>query len=353
MTLDRNNNNPNKIVLTMDNKIKRFIAVVFSALFISHVWASSPQSVGNTDAGVKTVDFAYFTTLLPSESEKNAFWTDLRSISYITPNKDFFYYVCFFEMGEDFDQTERLKEECSETFDTSTRPMMLTVGGNEPPLLFYASTDDDILFFTGVFADYINNVGIYINCVDRRNVSSAEKIALLSSFRRPEERKVDFPDWISAAIALRGQSEYGSVDLDELPQLTYTKFKDVEVKIPKGLPLKSDDGDIRIYENASQAFSVLVLISSLEEDASAVSELYSMASLYNLELINLGAGICEHGNGSTVFYTGNMYNPTKVAIACMADESQKKLVRVSAVCKDEDADANVCWSIVRSLKFIR
>ena len=79
----------------MDNKIKRFIAVVFSALFISHVWASSPQSVGNTDAGVKTVDFAYFTTLLPSESEKHAFWTDLRSISYITPNKDFFYYVCF------------------------------------------------------------------------------------------------------------------------------------------------------------------------------------------------------------------------------------------------------------------
>lgn len=304
----------------------------------------------------KLVNFIYFTTQLPEQSQKDEGLYDLRGISYLTPERDYMYNVCFFELEEDFDQLERLKEESAEFHNTDDRPLALTVGEGEMPLLFYSTDMEGTTIFTGVFADYTNNVGIFINCIDKRDINLSDKMLLWSQFRRPTPRKVDVPDWITAAIELRQQIEYGSLSCDHRTDLTYQKIGHIEIKLPTGLnkeQIGESLGSLTSYkfENNDGTITVFVMPETLGENPSPVTELIEMSNMFKQNLFYMGAGICEHANSSVVYYTGNVLNETKVAFASIINEKHNELINVTIIDKTGSRiSVENCWAIARSIK---
>lgn len=161
----------------------------------------------------KVVDFNYFNVTLPDDCEMNheLMNRDLRSIAYSNADNTLVFHVCFFEMEEDFDIKERLQEE-SECDLSETGYAMVTVGEGEDPLLFVTTGASS----TAIFADYINNVGICIFSFDIRNVDYQEKLSVITSFRRPDIRKLDYSFWMAAVNDMRNESLFGSLPTDRI-----------------------------------------------------------------------------------------------------------------------------------------
>ena len=293
----------------------------------------------------KVVDFKYFNVTLPDDCEMNheLMSGDLRNIAYSNKDNSFIFHVCFFEMEEDFDIRERLQEE-SECDLNETGYAFVTVGEGEDPLLLVT----DGIFCTAIFADYINNVGICIFIHDIRNVDIEDKMSVITSFRRPQVRKLDNSFWMGAVNDMRNESQFGNLSTDMNNGLNTYDINGYKLDMPKAMKKKEKESGSIEYSNEDRSLIVLFIEDSLNTTDSAGNILYDILNMYKVNLFHVGMASCFREDCPTyIFYSGTVVNTNQLATAILYDEEAGKNIYLTVI--GQEQKPSTIWSIIRSL----
>lgn len=300
----------------------------------------------------KNVDFTYFNVMLPEDCELDvdAMQFDLRSVAYKNLDNTFSYYVCFFYLEEDFDITEKLRDELQDLFMIDldkTGYVGLTVGGGEDPMLFISLEDGTSLFNVGVFADYINDVGICICGRDARPVTSEEKYSTWTSFKRPEIRKLEGHYWMEDVDQMRSERIFGSVYTDYNNELEHYTLNGYNIDMPSGMMLNEKENFV---EYSNEDGSLLVIVEDLPSSPveSAGSMLSEILSGFNINLLNQGIGTCIHADKDAIlFYSGTVTGKGQLATAILFDIENNRTTNITVIGNEQSASK--IWGIVRSV----
>lgn len=313
--------------------MKRFV-LIFIGVFISLLCDAQ-----------KVVDFLYFNATLPDDCEMNhkLMDGDLRCIAYSNKDNTFLYHVCFFEMEEDFDIIERLGDEC-ECDLNEIGYAMLSVGGDEDPLLFVT----DGISSTAIFADYINNVGICIFIYDYRNVEIENKMAVITSFRRPEVRKLENSFWMGAVNDMRNESLFGSLPTDMNNGLKSYNINGYTVDMPEAMIKTDKSTGIIEYSNEDKSLVVLFQEDKLNTTDTVGDILFDLLSTFDINLFHVGMAACFRDDSSTyMYYSGFVVKSDQLAIGVLYDEEAGKNIYLTVLGKEQPH--STIWSVIRSL----
>ena len=137
-----------------------------------------------TDA-LQKFDFGTFTLDLPANCKSYPDEQSEECVSVRTPDKSFFCIVSAFTLEKNMDMEKRLREEAiGFNIDIDQSGLFAITTGTEYPLLCTMEDLGKAVMLIGVYPDYRNNRGIYINLLTTEKVNASSNLAkMVSSFR--------------------------------------------------------------------------------------------------------------------------------------------------------------------------
>lgn len=134
---------------------------------------------------LQKLDFGTFTLDLPANCKS---YPDEQSEEYVsvrTPDKSFFCIVSTFALEKNMDMEKQLREEAMGfNIDIDQSGLFAITTGKKYPLLCTMEDLGKAVMLIGIYPDYKNNRGIYINLLTTNKVNASYRLTeIISSFR--------------------------------------------------------------------------------------------------------------------------------------------------------------------------
>ena len=148
----------------------------------THVKAQTPA--------LKQMDFDLFCIKVPQKCKllnENVYpeYDNMLCKTYTTPNEEFFFTYCIFDIDKDFDLEQRLRGEAWEmaNIDIDEVGFFGVATGTDHPLLSTIADIPNCNIAIGIYPHYDKGKGIYVCLIDMNKIENAFLMTLMSSFR--------------------------------------------------------------------------------------------------------------------------------------------------------------------------